>query len=207
MNRSDKAILTTAYLPPIDYFRIIANSENIEIERWENYQKQSYRSRCHILSANGPLSLTIPVNRSEGLSVPVTQVRIDYTNQWQKSHWRAIVSAYQSSPFFEYYIEDFRPYYEQKFDLLFDFNTSLTELLLKLTGINREIKFTRSFEKQVSEKDFRFSIHPKIDSPFQEENKKGRYHQVFAHKYDFIENLSVIDLLFNEGPDSISYLK
>jgi hypothetical protein len=118
----------------------------------------------------------------------------------------AIVSAYQSSPFFEYYKEDFRPFYENRVDTLFEFNTALTKLLLDSLGLPSEISFTESFKGGNPADDFRFSIHPKVISPFEDENKKGRYHQVFAHKFDFKENLSVIDLLFNEGPESLRYL-
>ena len=200
------ALLTTAYLPPVDYFRVIARADKWEIEQWEKYQKQSYRSRCHILSANGPLSLSIPVDRSGGHSVPIKSIKVDHSVNWQKTHWGAIVSAYQSSPFFEYYKEDFRPFYENRAETLFEFNTSLTKLLLDLLGLPSEISFTDSFKGDNPTDDFRFSIHPKKTSPFEEENKKGRYHQVFAHKFGFKDNLSVIDLLFNEGPESLRYL-
>lgn len=206
MNKIQMALLTTAYLPPVDYFRVIARADKWEIEQWEKYQKQSYRSRCHILSANGPLSLSIPVDRSGGHSVPIKSIKVDNSVNWQKTHWGAIVSAYQSSPFFEYYKEDFRPFYENKADTLFDFNTALTKLILESIGLPSEISFTESFIADNKVGDFRFSIHPKFKSPFEEENKKGRYHQVFAHKFDFKENLSAIDLLFNEGPESLRYL-
>lgn len=206
MNKINKALLSTAYLPPIDYFRVVAMADKWEIEQCEKYQKQSYRSRCHILSANGPLSLSIPVDRSGGHSVPIKSIKVDNSVNWQKTHWGALVSAYQSSPFFEYYKEDFRPFYEKRADSLFEFNTALTKLILESLGLPSDILFTESFTVECVADDFRFSIHPKLKSPFEEDNKKGRYHQVFAHKFDFKENLSIVDLLFNEGPESLRYL-
>lgn len=195
-------VLSTAYLPPIEYFSAILNSSICRIEQFENYQKQSYRSRCHIYSANGILSLVIPVMRNNGHSVPVRDIRIDYSRQWQQQHWMAIMSAYSKSPFFEFYQDDFAPFYKTQEKYLFDFNLKLTALLLNLVGIKRELFLTDSFESH--EFDFRESIHPKKPSVIQ--NKNGQYLQVFAHKYGFLANLSIVDLLFNEGPDSVSYV-
>lgn len=201
-----ESLLSTAYLPPVEYMSVIYRSDKVEIEQCENYQKQSYRSRCHIYSANGPLPLIIPVERAGTHSVPVKDIRIDYSRKWQQQHWRAIVSAYRMSPFFEYYEDDFAPFFTKEEPFLFDFNTKLTELLLSLTGIRKNLSFTGFFEKEPGRgvSDFRESIHPKrVSLP---EMKNGQYHQVFAHKSGFIPNLSSLDLLFNEGPDSISYL-
>lgn len=199
-------ILSTAYLPPIDYFRVIKENPGWQLEQHENYIKQSYRNRCHIYSANGLLPLQIPVSRKEGSSAPVRRISIDNSENWQVKHWRAIVSAYNSTPFFEYYKEDFIPFYFERYDSLFDFNTSLLKLLLELTGLDQNILLTGSFSNYESDSDYRTFIHPKKRSPVPENKEKGRYHQVFAHKYGFIPNLSLIDLLFNEGPDSILYL-
>ena len=202
-SNTGEVVLSTAYLPPIDYFSSILSSSKCCIEQFENYQKQSYRSRCHIYSANGLLSLVIPVLRDNGHSVPVREVKIDYSRKWQQQHWMAIVSAYRMSPFFEYYQDDFEPFYKsQEIEYLFDFNLKLTTMLLNLAGINREISLTDSYENH--EVDLREAIHPKRPSLLQ--NKNGQYHQVFAHKYGFIANLSIVDLLFNEGPDTVSYL-
>lgn len=201
-----ESLLSTAYLPPVEYMSVIYRSDIVEIEQCENYQKQSYRSRCHIYSANGPLPLIIPVERSGTHSIPVKDIRIDYSRRWQQQHWRAIVSAYRMSPFFEYYEDDFAPFYTKEEPFLFDFNTKLTELLLSLTGIRKSISFTEIYRKETGTgvTDFRELIHPKRESLT--EMKNGQYHQVFAHKSGFIPNLSSLDLLFNEGPDSISYL-
>ena len=197
--------LTTAYLPPVEYIRLIIKSETALIEKFEKYQKQSYRSRCHIYSANGILPLIIPVSRNDGHSVSISEIRIDYTKQWQKQHWRAIVSAYKSSPFFEYYQDDIFPFYMNREDSLFDFNCKLLKMTLDLLGADYNLETTDSFQKIYPVGDYRELIHPKRETSLsQKEN--GRYHQVFAHKHGFIPNLSILDLLFNEGPDAISFL-
>ena len=206
MSNLNNIILSCAYLPPVDYFRVLKRSEQWKLEQWENYQKQSYRSRCHIYSANGLLPLSIPVERDRGLSVPIREIRIDNSKEWQIQHWRALTSAYRSSPFFEYYIDDFTPFYSNKYESLFDYNIAILSCIIELLGLSEEIKFTQNYREIVGECDSRKEIHPKRESPFASENKKGKYHQVFAHKHGFISNLSIIDLLFNEGPQSYDYI-
>ena len=200
-NQLQNSYLSTAYLPPVEYIRVIADSEKSYIEKFENYQKQSYRNRCHIYSANGFLSLNIPVHRD---SQRISEVIIDYSKNWQKQHWRAIFSAYNSSPFFNYYKDDLYPFYNSEESSLLNFNTSLLLKLLELIGVEKIPDFTDSYSNNIAGCDFRNIIHPKrIDLC---ENNYGQYHQVFAHKNGFIPNLSIIDLLFNEGPNTITYL-
>ncbi len=209
MSDNLKAIVSTAYLPPIDYFRVIRRFPHWEIEQFENYQKQSYRSRCHIYSANGLLPLIIPVDRSCSLSIPVKEIRIDNTKTWQKQHWRAIVSAYNSTPYFEYFKDELEPFYTKRFTFLFDFNTELLRKLMDMLGIRQEIKFTSGFRHDYGGEggellcyDFRNAIHPKRIS----RKSDSRYHQIFSEKFGFIDDLSIIDLLFNEGSESSSYI-
>ncbi|OFY38683.1 MAG: hypothetical protein A2X18_08365 [Bacteroidetes bacterium GWF2_40_14] len=197
--------LTSAYLPPIEYIRLISRSETAIIEKFEKYQKQSYRSRCHIYSANGILPLIIPVSRDNGHSVSISEIKIDYTKKWQKQHWRAIVSAYKNSPFFEYYQDDIVPFYNEQEESLFDFNYKVLETILNLIGMDYKLRTTESFLNTYPVNDYRELIHPKRETTLYA-NENGRYHQVFAHKHGFIQNLSILDLLFNEGPDAISYL-
>ena len=213
MSDCNCTLLSTAYLPPIDYFRVMSTSGRWLLERHENYQKQSYRNRCHIYSASGLLKLHIPVLRSgEKGKQPITDVKIDYSTEWQKRHWRAICSAYKSSPFFDYYQDDLYPFFSQRVEKLFDFNLELLQVLLNLLGLPPKIGFTAEYAgreeslENASLYDFRNIIHPKKASPLSR-RKNGRYHQVFAHKYGFIDNLSVIDLLFNQGPEAILYLE
>jgi len=206
MSNPQKIVLSTAYLPPLEWFSLIVNSAEWEIERYERYQKQSYRSRCHILSANGTLPLYIPIERALGLSIPITQVKIDYKTDWQIKHWRAIESAYRRSPFFEYYQDDFRPFYLSQTETLFDYNRELIKLILSLLGLNCAVNLSDRYYDTNEINDFRERIHPKKASII-DSNKNGRYHQVFAQKFGFVANLSIIDLLFNEGPQSLYYLK
>ncbi len=207
MNNSHYAVLTTAYLPPVDYFRVIAQSSSVKIEQHENYQKQSYRNRCYILSANGPLSLNIPVDRTFGCSLPIRDVRIDYSREWQKLHWRAIVSAYRSSPYFEHYCCLLEPFYTKKELFLFDYNCELLETICGVIDSRIKTGLTECFQRHYNLNDYRYSIHPKRESPLNFNNEKGRYFQVFAHKFGFIQNLSIIDLLFNEGPLTAGYIQ
>lgn len=206
----NRVILSTAYLPPVEYISAIYNSSGTLIEQYERFQKQSYRSRCHIYSASGLLALTIPVSRADGHYLPIREMRIDYSGKWQQEHWRAIVSAYRTTPFFEYYEDDFAPFYHKRYEFLFDFNSELLTMILNLMGIKCNVEFSQKFIHEYSNQeilDLRESIHPKRE-PFTHLLKKesGHYFQVFAHKLGFIPNLSSADLLFNEGPDSISYL-
>ncbi|MEA5006569.1 MAG: WbqC family protein [Rikenellaceae bacterium] len=201
----DFSYLSTAYLPPVAYLKVIAGSTVTFIEKFENYQKQSYRNRCYIYSANGSLPLIIPVVRG-GDDRKIDLVRIDYSKEWQKQHWRAIFSAYNTSPFFDYYKDDLFQFYsdKEKYQFLFDFNTNLLISILELIGLDVKPEFTTEYRECVEGKDFRDIIHPKRVE--ETENKYGQYHQVFAHKYGFLKNLSIIDLLFNEGPNVITYL-
>ncbi|MEN6619655.1 MAG: WbqC family protein [Rikenellaceae bacterium] len=204
MSNLEFCVLSSAYLPPIDYIRLVSVSESSFIERCENYQKQSYRSRCHIYSANGLLPLIIPVLRDNDHSVKISDIKIDYSKEWQKQHWGAIVSAYKSSPFFDYYQDDLFGFYQMQTSSLFDFNYNLLKTILDLIGVDYRLEITKSYMHEYPDGDYRELIHPKRTGLNINENE--RYHQVFAHKHGFIPNLSIIDLLFNEGPNAISFL-
>ena len=204
-------LLSTAYLPPVDYFAAIAKYGGAVIEACENYQKQSYRNRCTILTANGKMNLNIPVARggdSFTHSVPITQIGIDYQENWPVRHIRAMEAAYMNSPFYEYYIDDISAVLLKKEESLFALNLNLTKLLLDFCGIKAEIRLTEDFVADYGELDFRNRIHPKSKLPslLEEWKKEKPYWQVFAAKQGFVPNLSIVDLLFNEGPNAISYL-
>ena len=200
-----ETLLSTAYLPPIEYFAIILQSGVWKIENHEHYIKQSYRNRCNIITANGLLNLSIPVNKVDGNHTLTKDIRISYLSNWQSNHWRAIESAYNKSPFFLYYRDDLEKFYKQSYELLIDYNTELLKFILKKLGISTEINFTEDFLPiNQSENDERYSIHPKLS--------KGNviyphYYQVFEEKHGFIPNVSIVDLLFNEGPESKYYLE
>jgi len=202
-DQSHTTLLSTAYLPPIEYFVQIDQSDEIYIEQFENYHKQTFRNRCHIASANGLLPLSIPVIKTDGNHTLIKNIAISNVEPWQKIHWRAIESAYNKSPFFLYYEDELRPFYVNRFENLLEFNMKLTEKLLHLIGIEKKINLTTGFIHQPENMtDCRFREKPKPESCT---NYKP-YIQVFSSKFKFFPNLSIIDLLFCEGPDAADYL-
>ncbi|NJK97095.1 MAG: WbqC family protein [Bacteroidetes bacterium] len=195
--------LSTAYFPPVYYFSKICHSSLVYIESDENFQKQTYRNRCIILGANGPLSLSIPIQHTSEPKINIRDVKISYHTPWQKIHLRAIESAYRNSPFYEYYIHDFLPFFNKKFDFLLDYNQKILKTCLELADLKVNIELTNAFTKEHGN-DFRFSISPKKEYP---DIQFPEYNQVFIEKFGFVSNLSILDLLFNEGPESRSLLK
>jgi hypothetical protein len=198
----DAVLLSTAYLPNIDYFTQVLKNDLVLIEACENFQKQSYRNRCTILSANGKLDLSIPLQKNaekEGIS----QKKISYAERWQAKHWRAITSAYKNSPYFEFFEDEFRPFYTENFEFLLNYNTRLLKTTLHLLREKKEIKFTGTYEAEPGVTDYREAIHPKHESVLKSFKP---YKQLFPEKFPFTENLSIIDLLFNHGLNSKDYL-
>ena len=194
-----KILLSTAYLPPVEYFSLIAGTDGIIIEKEESYLKQSYRNRCYILCAHGPLLLSVPVLEGSRHNVPVKEARIDYSKRWQQVHLRALMTAYRSSPFFDFYFEPLEKIISVNHEFLIDLNTSLLEALLKMLKIDMLISFTDDFEPLNDEQyDWRYRINPGKKS---HTVLKG-YFQVFDTGKGFIPNLSIIDLIFNMGPES-----
>ena len=218
----ETSLLSTAYFPPIEYFAAMANSRRVEIESGEMYQKQSYRTRCHINGANGLLVLTVPVLRSatkdEGGShkIPIAELKIDYSKPWILQHKRALEAAYMSSPFFEYYMDDIYEILDSGEESLLKMNTALTVKIASLIGIGTPVSLSDgNFIIPGSEElkargisDFRDSIHPKKDPILLKELKLEKpYWQVFTNKKGFVPNLTILDLLCNEGPNAISFLE
>lgn len=234
-------LFTTAYLPPVSYLAAIAEEMDglsnrtdgdssleltpsvIYIEACENYQKQSYRNRCRLYAADGVQDLNIPVVHEGGThKLPISEIRIDWSKAWLQQHERAIISAYRTSAYFEYYMDEFFAIYAEKPEKLIDLNTSLLRFMLDKTGISAEIRFTSEFSrdgitfsapgdnptKEIHCTDLREVIHPKRPNSILADLKLEKpYFQVFSQKHGFQSDLSAIDLLFNEGPDSIVYLK
>ena len=194
-------LLSSAYLPPVSFFTAIKSGGDVLIEQYDNYCKQTYRNRCRIATAGGIQVLTIPVVKSDTPKQLVKDVRISDHGDWRRQHWNALESAYMNSPFFMYYQDDFRPFYEKKYEFLIDFNTELTELILKLAGMDKNIKLTESYSRPTPGiNDLRSLIDP------QETSQNRPYWQVFKQKYGFLPNLSAVDLLFNMGPEFPLYL-
>ena len=206
-NMQNSVILSTAYLAPIQYFSKILKFDTSIIELHENYVKQSFRNRCNIYGANGLQTLSIPIKKNTKPKILIKDIKISYEKNWQKNHWKAIKSAYGSSPFYEYFIDDFAPFYNKKFTFLIDFNNEIQQVVLDLLEIDTNITYTNSFKKNYDIKDFRETINPKkrLAKP-DEEFVCFEYYQVFAEKHGFIPNLSIIDLLFNEGTNAVEIL-
>jgi hypothetical protein len=201
------ALLSSAYLPPAIYFQKIISFDKIFFEDSEHFVKQTYRNRCTIYGANGKLDLIIPLVHSAERT-PINQKKISYSSEWQKLHWRSLQSAYRSSPYFEFFESDFEKFYIEKYEFLFEFNIGLTELICKLLKIPFKYEKTGEWKKiHNNVNDFRSEISPKAESFKSAEFPSVSYYQVFADKYGFIPNLSIVDLIFNEGLNSMNFLK
>lgn len=182
--------------------------EEIYIEQFEHFNKQTYRNRCVILGGNGPIQLVVPVVKGRGRKILIKDLEISYDTDWQRNHWRTIFSAYSSSPFFEYYKDDVRPFFESKHKFLFDFNLQIHGLICELLEIENNTILTSDFEKlPEGTVNLREAITPKISPETDLEFQPQKYTQVFSDKLGFIANLSILDLIFNEGPNSYSVLE
>jgi hypothetical protein len=197
--------LTSAYLAPVEYYSAMAKADTVFLEHCEFYEKQSYRNRCNIAGANGQLALTIPVEKSKGSRMLTRDVRISEHSDWQLQHWRSIESAYNSTPFFEYYKDDLIPFYEKNWTFLWDFNTEIQTKMLELLDLQVDVQLTKEYKVDFDEnvQDVRNTIHPKKET---EVGSFKTYYQVFEQRFGFIPNLSSIDLLFNMGNESILIL-
>jgi hypothetical protein len=200
---SGKILVSTAYLPPVEYFSLISRADEVLIEREENYIKQSFRNRCYILSAHGPQLLSVPVYMGSQHKTQLKDIRIDYSKRWQQVHLGAITASYSSAPYFQFYFENIEKIISVKNDFLIDLNTQLTVSILKILKMKTQLRFTSEFEPvSGSENDFRYRISPKKKSAFQVKE----YLQVFNNGNGFVHNLSVIDLIFNLGPEAGEFL-
>lgn len=200
-------LLSTAYLGNIRYYSKFLMEDSVIIEAHENYQKQSYRNRCRILTANGIADLTVPVIKNSGVKIPIKEVRIDYGKNWQHQHWYSIMSAYKNSPYYDYYFDTFEPFFRKKYKFLWDLNEELRAEIFKILEINCEVRYSETFENSGGY-DLRNAISPKgrLNAP-DPHFRNVPYYQVFSEKYDFFPGLSIIDLLFCEGPNSVEILR
>lgn len=200
-------ILPSAYLPPVQYFVHLYARGGCVVEQHEHYVKQTYRNRCMIDSPNGALALTIPVEKGNGGKCLMKDVRISDHGNWRHLHWQALVASYYNSPFFEYYEDDFRPFYEKKWDYLIDFNDAIMQKCCELIDIQPLLRRSDSYVKIDGGIDYRALLNPKI--PFETDNQfvPKQYYQVFQQKQGFKPNLSIADLIFNMGPESVLVLQ
>mgnify|MGYP003008613408 CR=1 FL=1 len=199
------AYLSSAYLAPVEYYTKLLAYDKIFIEQHDHYMKQTYRNRCTITGPDGELALSIPTVKPDTPKYPMKDIRISDHGNWRHLHWNAIESAYNNTPFFEYYKDDFRPFYEKKYEFLLDFNEELRRLVCDLLDMQPAVVYTDHYEPEVAN-DFRETIRPKHegeDPAFRPEP----YYQVFREKFGFLPNLSIADLLFNMGPEGLVTLR
>jgi len=201
----DTLLLSTSYFPPIEYMALLSVFESAVIELNETYQKQTYRNRCKIMTANGCLNLSIPVLRSNGRITKTNDVCLFNKDKWYVNHQRAIDSAYSGSAFYLYYKDELSEFFSGKEESLSELNKSILNKLLELLGVSCNISYSDEFTKPgTNDLDFRFLISPKVENDiiyFKE------YYQVFSDRFSFAPNLSILDLIFNMGPESKDYLQ
>lgn len=201
-------LFSTAYFPPVHYFTKILKHGKITLEANENYQRQSYRNRCRILGANGPINLSVPVIKGHSPGQPVKEVRIDYSDHWQRIHFRTIGSAYRHSPFYEYYIDLLMPFWSRKWDFLYDLNLAILTTVFDLFELSIEIEESQEYigEDELPA-DYRKLIHPKVDFRLDPNFSPCPYVQNFSDRHGFVPNLSILDLIFQLGPESSDIIR
>lgn len=197
-------VIHPTYFPNIAHYIAIANANEVVFEMEDNFLKQTYRNRTYILGANGKLSLNIPVIHSQKNRQKYKDVKVFNEEKWQNQHWKSLLSAYRTSPFFEYYQDELQPVFHQKANFLLDFNLKCFEVLCDCLQLVCNTSKTKTFQKNIENKvDLRYLVNAKKEVPFTFES----YTQVFSNKHGFIPNLSILDLLFNEGPNALNYLE
>ena len=193
-------ILSTAYFPPVDYFAILAECPSVHLEACESYRKQTWRNRCRILTEGGPMDLRVPV--VHGPSKLITDIRVDWSTPWLRRTQYAIDTAYYSSPFFEYYRDELFGLMDRRRELLWDLNLDIIRFFCAKTGIAPQIEPTSDWQADW-EDDMRDAMSPKRPPV----RACRPYWQVFRERFGFVDGLSIMDLLFNEGPESLGYIK
>lgn len=194
-------LLPVSYFGPVSYFALLLKSEKIFLERFEHFPKQTYRNRCSIYSPNGVQHLVVPL-RERRDKIILKDVRVSYERSWQTLHWRSLESAYRSSPFFEFYEDDLRTFFEKRFEFLLDLDVEITHTLLRLLKTEKDLTYTNAYEKITAPENRRNCLDKKMIR----ETACPRYRQVFESRHGFIANLSVLDLLFNSGNLAKDYL-
>lgn len=214
------------YFGPVQWYQKLHRHQTVFIEQHDSYVKQTYRNRCIIATANGQQALTVPVERTANISdtaaaatsdattdtcASCNDIRISDHGNWRHLHWHALMSAYSETPFFEYYADDIRPFFEQRWESLYDFDMAICRRMCELLDIRPDIRLTTEYVRADDVTpasgllDLRDTINPKHPLPDTDFTPR-RYYQVFECKHGFQSNLSILDLLFNMGPESILYL-
>lgn len=198
-----EVLLSTTYFGPVQWYQKLHRAEHVQIERWESFQKQTYRNRCLIATTQGIQALTVPVVRGE--TSLIKDLRISDHGNWRHLHWNALQSAYGESPFFEYYQDDIRPFFTERWERLLDFNEAIRAKICELIDIQPQVSYTEQWVENSASLDYREAInpkHPALDADF----VSKPYYQVYQQKHGFLSNLSILDLLFNMGPEGIFWL-
>jgi len=196
-------LLQPTYFSPIIQYVAISKSETICFEVQDNFQKQTYRNRCYIYTANGKHLLNVPIQHNKGVKQRTKDVKIDYKDDWNKLHLKTLITAYSSSPFFEYYIDDLLPIFNKRHIFLLDLNLLSHQLIMDALQLEITTSKTNEYFKETSLKDYRKLAISKGEPTYNLE----RYIQVFEQNQGFISNLSILDLLFMEGPNALNYLE
>lgn len=200
------ALLSTAFFPNIQYMSKF-NAGKVVIEKYETYPKQTYRNRCNVLSANGVLPLSVPVQKN--YHTLTKDIRIDYSEMWQRNHLTALKSAYKNSAFYDYYFYKFERFFEKRETFLIDLNENVLQTLISVLKIDADYSYTTDYIfDSTGYADFRESISPKPSKNRPDEAFVVKpYTQVFCDRFEFVPNLSVLDMIFNVGPESNRYLE
>ncbi|WP_410498706.1 WbqC family protein [Chryseobacterium sp. LAM-KRS1] len=195
-------LLPVFYLPPISWFSVFLDPENeVTFEQFENFPKQTYRNRANIYGANGKLSLIIPISHTGKRQFK--EIEISNREDWRKLHWKSIKTAYQSSPYFEFYEDKLIRLFELKENYLLDFNLKGLEIIQQILKTEKAYSLNEEYIKNPEEVNFREKFSAKIASEY----KMDDYYQTFSDKMGFLSDLSILDLICNKGPESLTYIK
>ena len=207
-DKGGETLLTTTYFGPVEWYQQLNRADVVYLEACESFIKQTYRNRCIIATANGQQALTVPIEH--GGRRLIRDVRISNHGSWRRVHWNALQSAYSESPFFEFYADDLRPFFEQDYEFLYDFNFEIMQKMCELLDIHPHVLHSEKFRMKSVEFATAHDVSAKgiavADSTLYTLHSTKPYYQVFAHKFGFQPNLSILDLLFCMGPEAIFYL-
>ncbi len=199
------ALLSSTYFGPVQWYQKLCRYDRVLIEHCDAYQKQTYRNRCLIATTQGVQALTVPVVHGRDAQQHREVIKISDHGNWRHLHWQALQTAYGDSPFFEYYEDDLRPFFTERWELLYDFNEAIRLKMCELLDIHPVVSHTTQYHPSPAPNDLRDAIRPK--HPLPDAHFEPRpYYQVYQQKHGFLPNLSILDLLFNMGPESIYYL-